>query len=455
MTTKLLTQNYKKFNVLDSYYSNELIAPITLDKYKNLYCFLSGIEPWSIESNPPNIILSDRFIKQTHKNIFILKKITVADISIVIERIDWTNGIRYNRYDSEINILESDSFGHLINKFYVRNSLDEVFKCIWNGEDYLNPSGKPSTISPSSGMGLNFNNIITTSDGYAWQFLYTIDPALKLKFFDPSWMPINLPFNYKTDISSSSIGFGEIDNINITNPGSNYVNDATGVSTIITISGDGIGAEAKALVSGNKIVDIIISAKGSGYTYANCTISTSGYYTGSGATAIVSVSPINGSGSNLLTELGAKTSLITCSFAGSENNNISTNIDYRQIGLISNPELVSGGFANSTIYSTATIIYVSIGSEFIKDEKVLQGGNLNPTFSGDVLDYDPVNHILFVINTINNPILYQNISGQTSGAYAQILHTQTSDISPFSGDILYIENIQPVTRTSTSSEQFR
>jgi hypothetical protein len=456
MTTKILTTGYKNSQVLDNLYTNSLLYKSGNDllQYKNLYCFLSIIEPWPVANTPQDIIYTDSYVKSTHKNIFAMKKITPFDISAVIERIDWTTNTTYNRYNETIDMLASDVSGKLVNKFYVRNSYDQIFKCIWNGENYLNVNGVPSIVEPMILPGNSLSGTIYSSDGYKWKYMYTMDPTTKFKFFDTNWMPVTNQ-NFISDISASTIGFGQIDEINITNSGNNYITDSTFTSTQIIIDGDGTGASAFAIVANSQISNILITSHGSDYTYANCTIVPTVGYTGSGATLHASISPINGSGSNLYSELGVKTSLISCSFNQSENGILPIDIDYRQIGLISNPNLKSGGYANSTIYNTSTLLYVSSGSVFVKDERVYQGILGKQTFSGDVLNFDPIRNILYVINTINTPLQSVNIQGITSGAYSQVLYIQTSDISTFSGEILYIENVAPITRSSFSSEQFR
>jgi hypothetical protein len=351
-------------------------------------------------------------------------------------------------------MLDSDVLGKLIRKFYVRNSYDQIFKCIWNGESNLSANGTASIVEPMILPGNSLSGTVYTSDNYKWKYMYTIDPTLKFKFFDNNWMPVPNQ-SFKSDISTSTIGFGQIDELNIVNPGDNYVNDATLTTTQVTITGDGTGATAYSIIANNQVSSIIIGNHGSNYTYANCTVTPTGIYSGANSVIQVSISPINGSGSDIYTELGVKTSLVSCSFNQSENGILPVDVDYRQIGLISNPNLTSGGYANSTIYNTSTLIYVSPGASYKKDERVFQGTFTNQTFSGDVLSFDSIRNILYVINTINTPLQSVNIQGITSGAYSQVLYIQTSNISTFSGDILYIENIPPITRSSFSSEQFR
>lgn len=459
MASQTLTNNYHNSHVLDRIYTTSLSYPIVgtsnYDQYSNLYCFLSGIKPWDNESVPPDVVLSDKNLKQIHKDIFAIKQITPFDLSAVIERIDWVTGITYSRYKDTVDMFELDSNNKLVRKFYVRNSYDQVFKCIWNGEDISHTSGIASTIEPTILPGYTLTDLINTGDGYRWKYLYTIDPTQKFKFFDQSWMPISIQ-PYKLDISKSSVGFGTIDSVNVINSGNNYITDLTGgTTTTVAITGDGSGASAIAIVSGNIISSISILTSGTGYTYANCTISTASGYTGANAAAIVSISPISGTGVDLYSELGVKTTLVSCTFNSSESGNIPTNINYRQIGLISNPNLIAGGYANSSIYSCATLINVSSGGAYLSGERVFQGTLSAQTFSADVLTYDSARNFLYVINTINVPIQNLNIQGIGSGSVSQVLAVTSPLISKESGKLLYIENVSPIQRSDFSSEQFR
>lgn len=78
--------------------------------------------------------------------------------------------------------------------------------------------------------------------------------------------------------------------INVTNGGTGYTNAA---NLVVTISGDGTGAQATGIISGGQVTQIIVTDPGSGYTSGNVTITGGG---GSNATATLSatISPITG-----------------------------------------------------------------------------------------------------------------------------------------------------------------
>lgn len=457
----LITSKGKTRELLQQFYSPNLALKNTLDEFENLYCFIAKVEPWDNENSPPTPENTDYYQKQIHKNIIAYKKLNSNDISPVIERIDWVSGTTYSQYSDTINMTEVDSSGKLVRKFYVKNSYDQVFKCLWNGTSLTNVNGIPSTDMPIIDFAVNSSSdIILTSDGYKWKYLFSIDTGSKIKFFDDNWIPITINTN-RQNLSTNLIKGGEISVINVANTGAGYVNDSgQNITTTVTITGDGTGASASAIITNNKLDNIIINSAGSNYTYATATITPKTNYSGNGAILQTSVSPIGGHGYNLLAELGCTNVMLTTEFSGSENNEVPDIIDYRQIGLISNPMVSVGSsieFANSYIYSSTRTIGVSPGSDaFVLDEIVYQGLNLaTSSFSGRVVNFDVANKLLYLINTVGT--LNQNdlIKGASSNAVRIVLSDTVDDIQLFSGDIAYIENRKKIQRSPSGLEQFR
>ena len=452
MSKNLVFPGYANYLINDKVYLPNLYTADNVH-FNNLYCFLSGIIPWSNENSPPDITYSYFQQKTIFKNIFIIKKINSNDISPVIERIDWVTGTTYDWYDDTKNMFEKDENNKLVNQFYVRNSYDQVFKCLWNGSSI----GVASTVEPKINYGYDISTIIKTADNYKWKYLFTINDTNKYNFFDNNWIPIPKQ-DHKFDLSTNTISAGSIIAINITDGGSSYTNDSIGGRTTNTIiTGDGYNATAIATVSSNMINNYIITNAGYGYTYANITTTTSSTTLGSGATANTIISPIGGVGFDLLQELGCDTSVITCTFDETETSILPDNIDFRQIGLLLNPNIISGGYADGLIYNCSTTISVSPGTGFYQlDEIVYQGVDYNSsTFSANVVNFDSIHNILYVINSKGSYKTGLNLKGQSSGAVRQILTVEESEIVPYSGKILYMENRKAITRSSHGIEQFK
>lgn len=81
---------------------------------------------------------------------------------------------------------QDNTYPFTANTFYVRNTRDQVFKCLFNG------NSSPSTIEPTIDIDgqLPEDPFIVTGDGYRWKYMYTIPPGLKQKFFTSKWMPV-------------------------------------------------------------------------------------------------------------------------------------------------------------------------------------------------------------------------------------------------------------------------
>lgn len=436
--------------ILKYFYSPNLLFKNSGDEFLNLYCFIAKIEQWTDEQNPPYPQDSDLYLKNIFKNLVALKKINTNDICPVIKRIDWKSDTIFQQYSSsEIN-----------SGCYVRNSYDQIFRCLSNGKTTTTPSGSLTKKQPIIDFTTNFvNNIIDTGDGYKWKYLYTIDSGSKLKFFDDNWIPVPVT-THRQSIKTNSIGAGEISVINVYNGGTGYTNDAGyNTTTTINISGDGTGATAKAIIEGNTVTQILMTNNGTGYTYATANVVPNIGYSGSGAQLVVEPSPLGGHGHNLLTELGCKNVMISAEFNGTETGKLPNDIDYRQIGLITNPEILINStavFANSTIYKATHDITVSQGSGiYQQDEIVYQGSAESPSFSGRVLNFDSTNNILYLINTQGTVTPYQGIYGINSNASRVLLQEFIEEMIPFSGNIIYVENRTKVQRTSFGLEQFR
>lgn len=451
MTQGLIPYSGFSEEILKYYYSPNLIFRNSGDEFLNLYCFIAKVDQWPNESTPPYPENSDYYLKSVNKNLVALKKINTNDICPVIKRIDWKANTVFQQYTST-------SSGNV--NYYVRNSYDQIFKCLSNGTTANTVSGSLTVHQPLIDFTTNFNdNIIETGDGYKWKYLFTIDAGTKLKFFDDNWIPLPV-FTHRQSIKSNSIGAGEISVINVYNGGSDYIDDmGNNTTTKIQISGDGTGATAKAVITGNTVTNVIMTNGGTGYTYATATVVPNVNYSGNNAQLLAEVSPVGGHGHNLLNELGCKTIMITAEFNGTETGTLPTDIDYRQIGLITNPEITVGStaaFANSTIYKATHDITVSQGSgTYQQDEIVYQGSANNPTFSGRVLNFDSTNNLLYLINTQGTINQFQGIYGTDSNTSRILLQEFIEQMIPFSGNIIYIENRAKVQRTSAGTEQFR
>jgi len=444
----LLTNAAQVIQVEQTYYSPVAIIPTNSQVISTLYCFLSHIDPWEDDNNPPEPTQDQQYLKSIFKSIFVAKKVTTNQISPVIERIDWTSGTVYSYYQDDVDMFQKDSYSRLFLKFYVRNRYDQVFKCLWNnndGESTDEPFFQPGTYGT--------NNIYTAADGYKWKYMYTIDVGIKQKFMDSDWMPIPIGQNIPNPIQTSA-GLGDIEVINVVNGGSGY--DPANAVISVTITGDGTGATGTVEVANGEITNIIVNNTGSNYSYANVAITSA---LGSDASAIAPVSPIGGHAFDPISELGCSEVIVTCEFNGSEGGIIPTDIDYRQVGLIINPTTLSSypEPANGSIYKVSTDFVVSAGfGVFLNDEYIYQGPSLEAaTFFAKVVSFDTASNTIRLINTQGTYTVNAPVFGHSSGTTRTLLSVSLPDFQSFSGYISYIENRAAIQRSSDGIEQFR
>jgi hypothetical protein len=425
--TGILTYQNGFFNVAAVYYSPSAILPITNQFLSPMYCFLSKVDPWTNESVPPVPEQTQKYLNQVYNNMFVAKKVTTNDMSPIIERIDWVNDTVYDYYRDDVDMYTLDNNGTILKHFYVKNRFDQVFKCLWNNND------GPSTVEPKFEPGtFNANQIFQGSDDYKWKYMYTITSGNKLKFMDDSWMPVPIGTNIPNPVSSTA-GRGDIEVINITNSGQGY--DAANADIMVIITGDGKYASANVVVDNGSITDITIANTGINYTYANVSIISA---QGSGATASSPVSPIGGHGYDPVTELGARHIMITAKFEKDEAGNLPTNIDFRQIGLITNP------FAYFGTYVPDEILYQST-----------DGTIQNAYFSATLLSFDSTFNVAKLINIKGTASDSALLIGATSGTARVVLQQRPPAFIPFSGYLTYLENREAVQRNADGSEQFK
>ena len=160
---------------------------------------------------------------------------------------------------------QDNTYPQYANNFYVRNSRDQVFKCLFNN------NRANSTIEPTIDIDgqLPENAFIITSDGYKWKYMYTISPGLKQKFFTDAWMPVA---NDAAVVAASQSG--RIDIIKVLWGGSGHLSGGnSNTAAILSITNtDGANANLVARVSNGEITAVTILDGGSDYTRGTVTV---------------------------------------------------------------------------------------------------------------------------------------------------------------------------------------
>jgi len=338
-------------------------------------------------------------------------------------------------------------------KFYVRNTADQVFKCLFN-----NNNGT-STVSPEITIGgqLPENPYIQTSDGYKWKYLYTIPSGLKQKFFSNTHMPVVRDTTVYENAKN-----GALDIIKIISGGSGYYNGATVNNyNILTVTGDGSGANVTVDVANGVITNVNILNGGVDYTTANIAINDALKSGGTTANLVAVIGPRGGHGSDPARELGASDQMISVDFQGTVNGYLPTytngTSDFRQIALINNPTVSNNSLATSTVYSMYTKIFVDNPTiDFTPDKTVYVGTSFAAaTFSATVVHFDTTENVLYVnnikgdVSAISTKTIYEK---DNTSVYSQVFSVIEPDINILSGEILYIENKAKIVRSLNQTE---
>lgn len=398
------------------------------------------VEPWTNDNSPPTPNTSVSSIYEIWQKMIGGKRVTGENIRHVVQRNDWSTGTVYSAYDDKNIDLYNEN-----NRFYVLTSDYHVYKCISNANGSIS-TVEPSYVSSSMGSKL--------SDGYVWKYMYTIPPADQLNYLTNEYMPVNTltadDGTIQWDVQEDAVQ-GAVNSIIVTNPGSGYTSEPT-----ITISGDGTSLTAYANISGTGAVsNVTITDPGQNYTFATITISGGG---GTNAAARAIISPPGGHGKDAIYELGGSRLVVSVKVRGTENGVLATTNELRQIALIKDPYLLdtTDVSSNAAFFQGQTITVTGSG-DFVQDEFVYQGASLaTATYAARVLSWNSANGELKVVDITGGiPSGGQSLTGDTSSTTRFIVSIDDKDLQPLSGQVLYMDNIKPITRAADQTENYK
>lgn len=408
----------------------------------NIYFTFGKCRSWPDENNPPRANTSIDSDNNVWKDMIGGKRVSGNNMRHAIPRFNWTANTVYNQYD---HLTDSIALKNANNKFYVITDDFNVYKCIANNY------GKTSTVKPTS---RSTTVPIEYADKYIWKYMYTLTAEEQLRFATESYIPVKtLTLDNNSDqwlVQENAIP-GSLLAAKVLN-GGNYPND----DITVTIRGDGFYANAIAQrnVFSNQITHVIMDNYGYGYSYADILLESP---TGSGGIARSIVSPTGGHGSDPLTELGGSYIIINIGLSDSELGILTTSNDYRQVALIEDPlKYGDTNVATNTVISQLTTVTLNgLSVDYIEDEEVYQGYSfLNPDFRGVVVEWDSANSTMKLSNVEGQPT-GDLLIGTQSTAARFLDSVQYPALQPYSGNILYIDNITPIRRSEDQTETFQ
>lgn len=429
---------------LQVYNAEQFKSSVTSGADSYVYFTFGKVNPWANDSSPSQANTSVSYFYDVWKNMVGAKRVQGNDIRLAIKRNDWQSNTVYQAYDDcGCSLLQNNPNA----KYFIVTDNWNVYKCISNNYGSVSTS-KPSTTPTTS--------TITTPDNYIWKYMYTLSDEERLRFVTEDYIPVKTlsedDGSLQWQVQSSAV-FGSIEHIRVDHGGSGY---NPSVPPTITITGDGSGATATATVNASTtaIERITITDKGANYTYANVAITP---VLGNTAILRAMMSPPGGHGKNPSEELGGSNVLINIRLRGTEENILDVQNEFRQVSLLKNPKLLnSDAFASNLVYSQTTTLLMDEGiSNYAEDEFVYQGASLaTATFKGTVASWTPANNRLELIDVTGNPTT-DILTGDTTKVSRYVESVIPRDLRPFSGSLLYINNIQPIQRAEDQTEDFK
>jgi hypothetical protein len=479
------------------------------------YVFLGKHTPWPNEDAPVTPTDCGVCERGAWNNMFAAKRITGNDIEHVIPKKSWSANTNYRAFDDtvalDILLLETDN----LKPMYIMTNERNVYKCLSNNNGTLStvqPSGdygsangtiatadgyiwkymynvKPSNKfltdewipTPTNINKLDYNlnttgivpgqlsRIVVTNEGNNYT---TVTKTACTFTFGASTITLENTSNLVANMSVSGTGIAsgthiqsiDVPTVTITlssqtsaNGGGSNVSNTLTFSTRVYIEGDGDSALATPTVQDEKIKNIVLTSFGRNYDYANVSI----FGNGTGAAARAVIPPKFGHGFEPAKELSANNILVSTKIGeldSTENGVISSQTSFRQYGLIRNPYKygqtipVNNETASRVISQTTNITVVS-GSSYELDEFVYQGNINDATFYGFVHSQDA--NLVRLTGVVGNPTVGLRLIGANSSASRTMVAVSNPEFEPYTGDMLYINNIQKIERTDGQAENIK
>ena len=257
-----------------------------------------------------------------------------------------------------------------------------------------------------------------------------------------------------------------------------------GTHTGIAIRGDGSGGTCTITIASGAVTGAVVTGTPTGYSFGYvrvADINAAGGGSLSGTEIDVIIEPKGGHGSDPFEELGAYFVILNTSFEGAETANsgdFATQNDFRRVCLIRDPKSGGSAASTTTLRGTKAIRFNSGAGTFTADEKITQ---TNTGAVGKVVQWDAANLILFYTQTRydnegvdanGNMTAFSGTNVVTGDSASTPTGTPTgntetvnnvslvsgysaSEIDADSGDVMYIENRAPVTRSADQTENVK
>ena len=452
--TAIITDPFKKQLVQTIF--QEVSFPDSASTHK-YYLGIGKSEQWNNTETVPAATDTPRSIRNVRAGLQSIK--SANDVTFTIPRYNWSSGGIYSAYSDDLSAIPSNSY-------YVLTEDNQVYICLQQGKS---STGAPSTstVKPAG----TTNKPFKSGDGYVWKFLYTLSAARASKFLSANFIPVEKVLSAATLgrshsvletqqklVQDSSVP-GQIIGIAITSGGSGYSSAPT-----VTITGDGVRAAATATISGGAVVKIELDsstdstmAMGQGYNFASVS------FNSGAATAIVIIGPDSGMGNDPRDELKSTSLMFNTKPAGIEDSNFIVGQDFRQVALIRDPKkhIADSDFTNASGKVLSFLKLTAAANTSFLDATIT-GGTSGAKAIIDEVDSD---RIYFHQSEFTGFKAFGEGEAITGGGTSGTLVAAgvdgdadaftKDDVNKLSGQILYIENRAPVTRSANQTEDIK
>ncbi len=234
---------------------------------------------------------------------------------------------------------------------------------------------------------------------------------------------------------------GAIFSVKVTEPGTYYTQ-----ATTVSITGDGVGAEASIVIDGGVVTKIIITEPGRDYTYASILITDPNRVSAPNdavdAVAYAIFPPRGGHGYNAVDELFGNTVSFN-SLLKLENGlaEIDVEQEFRQYGIIKNPTYLSSGntfTADNDMVAFTVQLQSTVG--LVEDEILIQTGVRYRVVSFDAGTNTAILQKLGSANAAISSLVAETDSNRIYGVVQTLSYPV---IDKYSGRMLYISNESP------------
>tara|TARA_Y100000389_G_C17471490_1_gene531694 strand:+ start:20655 stop:22220 length:1566 start_codon:yes stop_codon:yes gene_type:complete len=471
-----------------------------------VYLFTGRSQPWPIERydgvsgvsefEPPAPFDSFNDMNELYDDMISMKRVNRTDLSQVIRRNTWKENVKYDMYKNNYtpdNLSLNGQSSLYDSQFYVINSNYQVYKCIYNGISPSFPDARESKVEPT---GTSTSIIESSSDGYRWKYMYTINISDYIRFVSSDFIPV------KSDSSVTAAAVeGSIEQLVITNRGSSL----SANTYYCPIIGDGTtGAIARVIVpasgsNASKIDNVALEVVGAGYTRGTVLLgeaytSVANAVSRTGSSSVLNgsvetiISPPGGHGSNPALELGGYRVMINKSLEFLDGDgDIPVDSQFRRYGLIADPQTPSNlDLVTDTATACFSLKFPTSGSgsptgDFEPGKIITQSAT---GAAGRVIHWDSVTKVLkyyqneFIDesnqtgqnkyklvpfsgdNQISSTTTQGNITGTPggTGSYFGVTFASgyaTPEVKKNSGNVIYVENRKAVNRSNDQVEDIK